>query len=50
MQKDRQLNDLTNNSAGRSINLNEWQQAIVETKRQYEAIDRALEVNFSHKN
>lgn len=47
MQKDRQLNDITNNSAGRPINLNEWQEAIVETKRQYKAIDRALEVGFS---
>lgn len=44
--KERQLNDLTNNQQQPSppILLENLQNAIHETKRQYEAIDRALEV------
>lgn len=45
MCKERQLNDLTNNQS-KSMILGNLEEAIVETKRQYEAIDRALEVTF----
>ncbi|KAJ6644648.1 hypothetical protein Bhyg_09617 [Pseudolycoriella hygida] len=42
LNKERELNDLTNNQS-RPMFLDQWKEAIVETKRQYEAIDRALE-------
>lgn len=43
--KERELNDLTNNQS-RPMFLGNWKEAIIETKRQYEAIDRALEVRI----
>lgn len=43
LNKERQLNDLTNNQS-KSMLLGNFHEAMVETKRQYDAIDRALEV------
>lgn len=45
LNKERELNDLTNNQS-RPMFLGNWKEAIIETKRQYEAIDRALEVRI----
>ncbi|XP_037045852.1 uncharacterized protein PFB0145c-like isoform X2 [Bradysia coprophila] len=42
LNKERELNDLTNNQS-RPMFVGNWKEAVIETKRQYEAIDRALE-------
>lgn len=44
LQKERQLNDLTDNMSNTKLLMTaSWHKAVTETKRQYDAIDRALE-------
>ena len=46
-EKERQLSEIVNNVSNSSLVMtSSWHQAINEAKRQYEAIDRALEVSF----
>jgi ribosomal 50S subunit-associated protein YjgA (DUF615 family) len=42
-EKERQLNEI---SSARIVMTASWHQAITEAKRQYDAIDRALEVSW----
>lgn len=46
-EKERLINEMTNNLSNTKYLLtSNFHTAVSETKRQYEAIDRALEVNF----
>lgn len=46
--KEKELSEMTEKfSTSKQVMTDSWTQAITETRRQYEAIDAALEVNFT---
>lgn len=50
-EKERQLSDIANNASNSNVLMtSSWHQAMSEAKRQYEAIDGALEVTLSNSN
>lgn len=49
-EKERQLTDITNNASNSNVVMtSSWHQAMSEAKRQYEAIDGALEVTHTRR-
>lgn len=48
--KERQLTEYANNASNSNAMTSSWHQAMAEAKRQYEAIDGALEVNYPPRN